>query len=71
MPDSEFDSNCKEINYKHNIDFSFGGMIGLYPDLVMENLSSATATIAQPKNRPMFQDSFRWTLGPKVSYPVL
>jgi hypothetical protein len=34
----------------------------------MENLSSTTATIAIPKNRPMFQDSFAWSLGPKMNF---
>jgi hypothetical protein len=51
-------------------DFSFGGSIGLYPELVLENLSSTTATISQPNARPMFQDAFRWTLGPNLNVPI-
>lgn len=46
--------------------FSYGGTVGLQPALVMENLSSTT-TIANPKNRPMFQDAFVWSLGPKIN----
>jgi hypothetical protein len=46
---------------------SFGGTVGLEPALVMENLSSQTETIANPNNRPMFQDSFGWSLGPKMN----
>jgi hypothetical protein len=46
---------------------SFGGTVGVVPALVMENLSSKTATIAVPNNRPMFQDAFAWSLGPKVN----
>lgn len=46
---------------------TFGGTVGLRPALVMENLSSATATIANPNNRPMFQNAFGWTLGPKLN----
>ena len=42
--------------------FSFGGLVGLQPALVMENLTSTTATITIPKNRPMFQDAFGWNL---------
>jgi len=33
----------------------------------MENLSSTTATIKVPNNRPMFQDAFGWSLGPKMN----
>jgi hypothetical protein len=51
----------------HRPTFSFGGIIGLTPALVMENLSSTTATIKIPNNRPMFQDAFGWSLGPKVN----
>lgn len=51
------------------VDFSFGGSIGLYPALVLENLSSTTTTIAQPNARPMFQNAFNWQIGPRVNYP--
>jgi hypothetical protein len=51
----------------HRPSVSFGGTVGLQPALVLENLSSTTATITNPNNRPMFQDSFGWTLGPKVN----
>lgn len=47
---------------------SFGGTIGLTSALVMENLASSTATITVPMNRPMFQDAFGWTLGPKLNF---
>src|SRR6266446_1319398 len=54
----------------HHPDFSFGGTVGLYPTLVLENLSSTTATITQPNARPMFQDAFRWSLGPSLNVPI-
>jgi hypothetical protein len=54
----------------HHPDLSFGGTIGLYPTLVLENLSSATATISAPNARPMFQDAFRWSLGPNLNIPI-
>ncbi len=46
---------------------SFGGTVGLRPALVMENLSSTTAAIAVPNNRPMYQEAFGWSLGPKIN----
>lgn len=58
--------NWKEC-FTHRPTVSFGGTIGLAPALVMENLTSATATISSPKNRPMFQDAFVWSLGPKLN----
>ena len=51
----------------HRPTFSFGGAIGLTPALVLENLSSTTATITNPNARPMFQDAFGWSLGPKLN----
>lgn len=57
-----------QVGYVKKIDFSFGGEIGLYPALVLENLTSTTATIAQPKARPMFQDAFHWTIGPNMNF---
>src|ERR1035437_4528800 len=59
-----------EVDYVRKLDFSFGGTIGLYPALVLENLSSTSETIAQPHNRPMFQDAFQWQIGPKLNYPL-
>src|SRR5262249_29633730 len=58
------------VGYVRKFDFSFGGALGLYPALVLENLSSTTETIAQPLARPMFQDAFQWQIGPKVNYPL-
>ena len=67
----EFESEHFFYDYgsclSHRPTISFGGRIGLAPALVMENLSSKTATIAVPNNRPMFQDSFAWILGPKLN----
>jgi hypothetical protein len=67
----EFESEHFGYDYSRCIDrfprFSFGGMVGLQPALVMENLSSTTATIAVPRNRPMYQDAFAWTLGPRMN----
>lgn len=57
-----------QTGYKRKIDFSFGGELGLYPVLVLENLTSTTATIAQPSARPMFQDAFHWSIGPNVNF---
>src|SRR5207244_2033867 len=51
----------------HRPTFSFAGNIGFKPTLVLENLTSKTATIAIPSNRPMFQDAFGWALTPKVN----
>jgi hypothetical protein len=51
----------------HRPTISFGGSVGLRPALVMENLTSSTAKIAVPNNRPMFQDAFAWSIGPKVN----
>ncbi|HXM21321.1 MAG TPA: hypothetical protein VN948_08670 [Terriglobales bacterium] len=59
-----------EVDYVGKLDFSFGGAIGLYPALVLENLSSTTETIAQPLARPMFQDAFQWQVGPRLNYPL-
>ena len=62
----EFESEHFFYNYKRCLSrrptFSFGGLVGLQPALVMENLTSMSATIAIPKNRPMFQDAFGWNL---------
>ena len=58
------------FGFVRSLDFSFGGSIGIYPEMVLENLTSTTETIAQPNARPMFQDAFHWTLGPRVNYPV-
>jgi hypothetical protein len=67
----QFESEHFLYNYDSCLDrrptISFGGTVGLVPALVMENLSSKTATIAIPNNRPMFQDAFAWSLGPKVN----
>jgi len=54
----------------HRPDFSFGGTVGVYPTLVMENLTATTGSIAQPNGRPMFQDAFHWNIGPKVNIPL-
>jgi hypothetical protein len=59
-----------EVGYVRKLDFSFGGTIGLYPALVLENLTSTTETIAQPNARPMFQDAFQWQIGPRLNYPL-
>ena len=59
-----------EVGYVRNVDFSFGGTIGLYPALVLENLTSTTETISQPSARPMFQDAFQWQIGPRLNYPL-
>ena len=59
-----------EVGYKKKADFSFGGTLGLYPALVLENLASTTETIAKPNVRPMFQDAFHWTIGPRLNYPL-
>jgi hypothetical protein len=68
----EFESDHFFYDYSSCLDrkptLSFGGSVGLQPALVMENLTSATATLANPANRPMFQDAFGWTLGPKVNF---
>jgi hypothetical protein len=62
----EFESDHFFYNYTRCLSrhptFSFGGLVGIQPALVMENLTSMTATIAMPKNRPMFQDAFGWNL---------
>lgn len=50
--------------------FSFSGTAGLAPALVLENLSSNTETIANPKARPMFQDAFGWSLSPKMNVAI-
>jgi hypothetical protein len=67
----QFESEHFFYNYgsclSHRPTISFGGTVGIVPALVMENLSSTTATIAIPMNRPMYQDAFGWTLGPKVN----
>lgn len=57
-----------QVGYKEKVDFSFGGGLGLYPALVLENLTSTTATITQPNARPMFQDAFRWSIGPNMNF---
>jgi len=66
-----FESDHFGYNYAKCPSFrptvSFGGTVGLQPALVLENLSSATASIATPKDRPMFQDAFVWTLGPRIA----
>jgi hypothetical protein len=54
----------------HHPDFSFGGTVGLYPALVLENLSSSNTTVSQPNARPMFQSAFRWSLGPNLNFPI-
>jgi hypothetical protein len=59
-----------DVGYVPKLDFSFGGSVGLYPALVIENLSSTTTTIAQPLARPMFQDAFQWEIGPRLNYPL-
>lgn len=59
-----------EVGYVRKLDFSFGGTIGLYPALVLENLTSTTETISQPNSRPMFQDAFQWQIGPRLNYPL-
>ena len=68
----EFESEHFFYNYASCLDrkptLSFGGTVGLLPALVMENLSSATATLTNPTNRPMFQDAFGWRLGPKLNF---
>jgi hypothetical protein len=56
--------------HTQRLDFSFGGQLGLYPAVVLENLTSTSVTIAQPKARPMFQDAFHWTIGPNLNYVV-
>ena len=67
----EFESTHFGYNYANcNLGqptFSFGGTVGLTPALVLENLTSPTATIAVPSNRPMYQDAFTWKLGPKFN----
>jgi len=67
----EFESEHFFYDYtkciSHRPTFSFGGLVGLQPALVMENLSSTTTTIAIPNNRPMYQDSFGWSLGPRIN----
>jgi hypothetical protein len=67
----QFDSEHFFYDYgsclSHRPTISFGGTVGLVPALVMENLTSKTATLAVPNNRPMFQDAFAWSLGPKVN----
>jgi hypothetical protein len=66
----EFESEHFFYDYTQCLDqkptLSFGGEVGLRPALVMENLSSS-ATITNPNDRPMFQDAFGWTLGPKLN----
>lgn len=66
------DKNTEQVTlgFNRTPDFSFGGSIGVYPELVLENLTSTTETIAQPSARPMFQDAFHWSLGPRANYPV-
>lgn len=59
-----------EVDYEHRTDYSFGGSIGLYPALVLQNLTSPTETIAKPSARPMFQDAFQWTIGPRINRPM-
>jgi hypothetical protein len=70
----QFESEHFLYDYSKCLDrkptISFGGTVGLRPALVMENLSSMTATINNPKNRPMFQDAFGWTLGPKINFAL-
>lgn len=63
-------SGGSTIGYEKKFDFSFGGAIGIYPALVLENLSSTTATISQPLARPMFQDAFQWEIGPRINRPL-
>jgi hypothetical protein len=67
----EFESEHFFYDYgsclSHWPTLSFGGTVGLRPALVMENLSSKTATLAIPNNRPMYQDAFVWSLGPKMN----
>jgi len=67
----QFESEHFFYNWKdclsHRPTFSFGGTVGLAPALVLENLTSTTATIANPSARPMFQDAFLWTLTPKMN----
>lgn len=50
----------------HKPTLSFGGTVGLRPALVLENLTS-TGTITNSSLRPMFQDAFGWSLGPKFN----
>jgi hypothetical protein len=57
------------VGFKSKWDFSYGGTLGLYPSLVLENLSS-TGTIANPKLRPMFQSAFQWKIGPHLNHPL-
>ena len=67
----EFQSDHFFYNWKtcisHRPTLSFNGTVGLRPALVLENLSSTTTTIANPGARPMFQDAFGWSLGPRVN----
>jgi hypothetical protein len=63
-------SGGSTIGYEKKLDFSFGGAIGIYPALVLENLSSTTTTILQPLARPMFQDAFQWEIGPRINRPL-
>jgi hypothetical protein len=63
-------SNGTTIGFEKKFDFSFGGGIGIYPALVLENLSSTTTTIAQPLARPMFQAAFKWEIGPRLNRPL-
>jgi hypothetical protein len=67
----QFESEHFFYNYgaciSHRPTISFGGTVGILPALVMENLSSTTTTIAVPMNRPMYQDVFGWSLGPKIN----
>jgi hypothetical protein len=60
--------SAEQVGYKRKVDFSFSGEFGLYPALVLENLTSTTTTIAQPNARPMFQDAFHWTIGPNLNF---
>lgn len=58
------------VGFKKKVDLSLAGSLGLYPALVMENLTSSTERITQPKNRPMFQNAFRWFIGPRINLPL-
>ena len=60
-----------EVGYVSKFDYSFGGSVGLYPALVLQNLTNTVpGTIAQPLARPMFQDAFQWEIGPRINHPI-
>jgi hypothetical protein len=62
--------NANGDHRPHQPEFSFGGSVGLYPSVVMENLTVESGTLTNPSNRPMFQDALHWNLGPHIDIPL-